>query len=131
MSVDEEEDSENESKLSQPSASKAENEVSDKKIAFTTAVTWPWVLHGLEAKLARFHCALFAGKKLSITAMVPAKLSRHFTINHSHLSNKRSDSFQRLLDLQNKQCKVFEKKVTVSGMAQEASYLVAELIAQK
>jgi hypothetical protein len=30
-----------------------------------------------------------------------------------------------------KQCKVLEKKVTVSKKAQEASYLVAELISQK
>jgi hypothetical protein len=35
------------------------------------------------------------------------------------------------LDPQNKQCKFFEKKVTISERAQEASYLVAELIAQK
>jgi hypothetical protein len=68
------------------------------------------------------------GKKLTNTAMAPAKLNRHFTTNHGHLSNKTTDYFQQLLDSKGKQCKIFEKKVT---MAQEASYLVAELVAQK
>ena len=40
-------------------------------------------------------------------------------------------SFQRLLDSQQKQRKVFKKKVTISDKAQEASYLVAELVAKK
>jgi hypothetical protein len=35
------------------------------------------------------------------------------------------------LESQNKQSKAFVSKVTVSEKAQEASYLVAELIAQK
>jgi hypothetical protein len=35
------------------------------------------------------------------------------------------------LDSQDKQRKVFDNKVTVSEKAQEASYLVAELVAQK
>jgi hypothetical protein len=64
--VDEEKDSENESKLSGPRTSKAEKEVTDKKFAFTTTVTWPWVLHGLETKVAHFHCALSAGKNYQI-----------------------------------------------------------------
>jgi hypothetical protein len=32
-------------KISEPSTSKAEKEVTNKKIAFTTTVTWSWVLH--------------------------------------------------------------------------------------
>jgi hypothetical protein len=60
----------------------------------------------------------------------PGKI-RHFTPNHSHLLKEKNDYFQRLLDSQNKQRKVSEKKVTVSEKAQEASYLVAELIAPK
>jgi hypothetical protein len=82
-----EEDNENESKLSEPSTSKAEK-VTDKKLALTTTVTWPWVLHGLETKIARstVHCLR---EKLSNTAVVPAKLRRHFTTNHSHLSSKK------------------------------------------
>jgi hypothetical protein len=87
--VDEEEDSENKSKLSEPSRSKAEKGVADKKYSFTTTATWPWVLYGLEPKISSFHSALFAGKKLSNTAMVPAELSRHFTTNYREFSNKK------------------------------------------
>jgi hypothetical protein len=63
--VDEEEDSENETKLSEPSTSKAEKEVTD-KFAHITTVPWPWVLRGPEAKTARLHCTLFAGKNCQI-----------------------------------------------------------------
>jgi hypothetical protein len=63
--------------------------------------------------------------------VVPAKVSRHFTTNHSHLSNKKIDYFQRLLDSQNKQRTLFEEKVTISEKVQEANYVVAELTAQK
>jgi hypothetical protein len=64
--LDGEDDSGNESKLSEPNTTKAEKEVTDKKIAFTTTVTWPWILHGLETKTARFHCALFVGRNYQI-----------------------------------------------------------------
>ena len=74
---------------------------------------------------------LVCGKKLVNTAMVPSKLKRHFTTNHSHLLHKTTDYFKRLLESQVQQSRVFEKKVTVSEKAQEASYLVAELVAQK
>jgi hypothetical protein len=50
---------------------------------------------------------------------------------HIHLTSKCADYFKRLLESQNKQSKAFVKKVTFSEKAQEASYLVAELIAQK
>jgi hypothetical protein len=60
--VDEEQDNEDGSKSSQPSTSK-QKELADKKFAFTTTFTWPRVLHGLDTKIARFLCALFAGKK--------------------------------------------------------------------
>jgi hypothetical protein len=63
--------------------------------------------------------------------MVPQKLKRHFTTNHSHLLHKTTDYFKRLLESQVQQSKIFEKKVTVSEKAQEASYLVAELVAQR
>jgi hypothetical protein len=72
---------------------------------------------------------IVCGKKQSNTAVVPEKLGRHFTTNHSRLSNKKTDCFQGLLDSQKKQHKVLEKKVTISEEAQEASCLVAELIA--
>lgn len=73
---------------------------------------------------------IVCGKKLANTAMVPIKLKRHFTSNHSNLSKKNVDYFQRLLKSQNNQSRVFEKTVTVSDKAQEASYLVAELVAK-
>jgi hypothetical protein len=69
--VDEEEDSENESKLLNPSTSKEEKYITDKTIAFKRTVNWPWVTHGLETIIARFRCSLFA-EKISNTAMVPA-----------------------------------------------------------
>ncbi len=102
-----------------------------RKIAFTVTVIWPLALHGLEKKTVHFVCVLFVGKKLANTAMAPAKLNRQFSINHSHLSNKTVDYFRRLLDSQQKQRKVYEKKVTIIDKAQEASYLVAELVAKK
>jgi hypothetical protein len=64
--VYDEEDSENESKLSEPSTSKAEKEVTHKKFAFTATVAWPRALHGVDTKIARFHCALLAGKNYQI-----------------------------------------------------------------
>ncbi len=73
---------------------------------------------------------IVCGKKLSNTAMALAKLKRHFTTNHSHLSNKTVDYFRRLMDSQQKQRKIFEKKVTISYKAHEASCLVAELVAK-
>jgi hypothetical protein len=74
---------------------------------------------------------IVCGEKVTNTAMAAAKLNRHFTTNHGHLSNKTIDYFQRLSDSQGKQRKVLVKKVTTSEKAQEASYLVAELVAQK
>ena len=62
--------------------------------------------------------------------MIPSKLKRHFTTNHSHLLHKTTDYFKRLKS-QVQQSRVFEKKVTISEKAQEASYSVAELVAQK
>ena len=68
---------------------------------------------------------IVCGKNLANTAMVPVKLKRHFSTNHSHLSNNTVDYFRRLLDSQQK------RKATISDKAQEASYLVAELVAKK
>jgi hypothetical protein len=56
-------------KMNQNYQSKAEKEITDKKFAVTTTVTWPWVLHGLETNIGRFHCALFGGGASS-TAVV-------------------------------------------------------------
>ncbi len=86
-------------------------------------VIWPLALHGLETKTVHFLCAFFVGKS-SLT-------QRSYTTNYSHLSNKTVDYFRRLLDSQQKQRKFLEKKVTISDKAQEASYLVAELVPKK
>jgi hypothetical protein len=64
-------------------------------------------------------------------AVAPAKLKRHLTTNHSHLTSKCAYCFKWLLESQNYQSKAFVKKVTIGEKAQEASYLVAELTAQK
>jgi hypothetical protein len=56
--------------------------------------------------------------------MAPAKLKPHLTRNHSHMTSKSAYYFKRLLESQNRVKLSLEK-------AQEASYLVAELIAQK
>jgi hypothetical protein len=63
--------------------------------------------------------------------MAPAELKQPLITNHSHMTSKGADYFKRLLESQNKQHKAFVSKVTVSEKAQEASYLVAELTAQK
>jgi hypothetical protein len=65
----------------------------EKEVAFTMTVTWPWVLYGLESKISPFHCALFAGKNVTMTALAPAKLNQHFTTNHGHLSDKQLFTF--------------------------------------
>ena len=67
---------------------------------------------------------IVCGKQLSNIAMVPAKIKRHFNTNHQHLVNKTADYFKRLLESQGKESRVFEKKVTISDKAQEASYLI-------
>jgi hypothetical protein len=63
--------------------------------------------------------------------MAPAKLKIHLTTNHSHLTSKCAYYFKQLLEYRNKQSKAFVKNVTISEKAQEAGYLVTELVAQK
>ncbi len=125
-----EEVSDEESQIPQPSTSKGK--VSDvKKIRLYSdsclAIGFTWT--GEED--CPLPLCIVCGKKLANTAMAPAKLKRHFTPNHSHLSNKTVGYFRRLLDSQQKQRKFSEKKVTISDKAQEANYLVDELVAKK
>jgi hypothetical protein len=89
-----------------------------------------WVSRGVVI-LITFAVVTCLWKKLVNTGMVPSKLKRHFTTNHCYLLQKTTDYFKRPLESQVQQCKVFEKKVNVSEKAQEASYLVAQLVAQK
>ena len=74
---------------------------------------------------------IVCGEKLSNSAMVPAKLKRHFTTKHPNLSSKNRDYFKRLLDMNANQKKYFEKTVKISDKAQMGSYKVAELIELK
>jgi hypothetical protein len=62
--------------------------------------------------------------------MAPGKLKRHLPTDHSHVTSKSADYFKRLFGSQNR-VKVLLSRVTVSEKAQEASYLVAEVNAQK
>jgi hypothetical protein len=58
----------------------------------------------------RLPLCLSCGKKLVNTAMVPSKLKRHFTNNHSYLLHKTTDYFKRLLESQVQQSKFFLKE---------------------
>ena len=62
--------------------------------------------------------------------MVLSKLNRHFTAKHGHLSDKPRIYFERILAERKQQSQVFTKVFKVSTKAQEASYLVAEIIAK-
>ncbi|CAI6368410.1 unnamed protein product [Macrosiphum euphorbiae] len=70
------------------------------------------------------------GEKLSNEAMVPSKLKRNLFTKHSHLIDKNIKYFQRLLNSQNKQSKNMTTIVKISDKSQEASYVVAELVAK-
>ncbi|XP_025407812.1 protein FAM200A-like [Sipha flava] len=63
--------------------------------------------------------------------MVHKKLTRHFTKKHQSLQNKQIDYFRRLLDSKKLQSKQFVRSVKISDKAQEASFRIAQLIAQK
>lgn len=74
---------------------------------------------------------LVCGEKLSNESMVPSKLKRHFSTKHSHLVDKNASYFQRLLKSETQQSAKMTKIVTISDKTQEASYLVAELVAKQ
>ena len=71
------------------------------------------------------------GQKLPNEAMVPTKLRIHVITNHSNLQTKMMSYFQRLLQANSRQMKLFQKAMIVSERAQLASYNVAEIIALK
>jgi len=71
------------------------------------------------------------GQKLPNEAMVPSKLKRHVITNHSNSLTKTMVYFQRLLQANSRQKKLFQKAMTVSERAQLALYEVAEIIALK
>ena len=71
------------------------------------------------------------GQKLSNEAMVPSKLRRHVITNHSNLQTETIFCFQRLLQANSRQRKIFQKAMTVPERAQLALYEVAGIIALK
>ena len=73
---------------------------------------------------------LVCGDTLANESMVPNKLKRHFTSKHSHLSEKPVEYFTELSKLTKKQSALFTKRMKTSEKAQEASYLVAQIIAK-
>jgi len=75
------------------------------------------------------HC-LMCDAKLSNEAIVPSRLNGHFTNIHGHLSGKSPTYFKRLLDERKRQSQAYTKTFKISTKAQEASYLVAEIIAK-
>jgi hypothetical protein len=77
--------------------------------------------------VSNVHCLR---EKLPNTAVVISKLNRHFTTNHCHVSNKKT-LLPTTSGFKKQKSEVFEKKVTITEKVQEASYLAAELIAQK
>ncbi len=90
-----EEVNDEESQISQPSMSKGKVGDVKKNCLYSDsylAIGFIWT--GEED--CSLPLCIVCGKKLANTAMAPAKLKRHFTTNHSHLSNKTVDYFRRL-----------------------------------
>lgn len=63
--------------------------------------------------------------------MVPSKLKRHLHTKQSHLCEKPTGYFKRLIGHQTHQAKQRTKITTISDKAQGARYAVAEIVAKK
>ncbi len=90
-----EEVSDEESQIPQPSMSKGKVGDVKKNCLYSDsylAIGFTWTGEEDCPLLLCFVC----GKTLVNTVMAPAKLKQHFTTNHSHLSSKTVDYFQRL-----------------------------------
>ncbi len=127
----EEEDSGDEQHLAGKSTSKVAKVGETKKIRSYNDTYLAFGFTWTGEQNCQLPLCIVCGKTLVNAAMFPAKLQRHFTTNHSQLLNKDIDYFQRLLKSNGKACTMFEKKVTVSNKAQEASYMIAELVAKQ
>ncbi len=104
-----EEVSDEESQIPQPSTSKGKvSDVKKNRLYSDSYLAIGFTWTGEEN--CPLPLCIVCGKKLANTAMAPAKLKRHFTTNHSHLSNKAVDYLRRLLDLQQKQRIFFGKE---------------------
>ena len=73
---------------------------------------------------------LICDTKLSNKAMVPSKLSRHFSKKHGNLSDNPASYFKRPLEKRKQQSVTFTKTFQVSTKSQYDSYLVAGIIAK-
>jgi hypothetical protein len=63
--------------------------------------------------------------------MAPVKLKRHLITKHEQFAKKDVEFFKRLLRNKDKQSTKFQATVKVSDKSQEASFLVAELVAKE
>lgn len=73
---------------------------------------------------------LLCNNTLSNQAMVPSKLKRHLTTHHPVQADQSREYFLRLKSQHSRQEQVMLKSTSVSKNAQEASYMVAEIIAK-
>jgi hypothetical protein len=71
------------------------------------------------------------GEKLANQAMVPSKLKKHLHTKHSHLCEKLTEYFKRLIADQTRHAKQGTKIAIISDKAQEPSYVVAEIVTKK
>lgn len=74
---------------------------------------------------------LICRKTLSNEAMAPSKLKRHIEANHHEQKDNPISYFESLRSNLKNQSKRFKKFMTITDQAQTASYLIAQLIAQK
>lgn len=74
---------------------------------------------------------IVCNKKFANSSMVPSKLRSHLKTKHSYIASKGAPYFEKLLKSQTKQKQSFIGRFTINEKAKEASYLVAEFIAQK
>ena len=67
---------------------------------------------------------------LANETMVPNKLKRHFSTKHNNSLTKPVEYFVKLTKSIKKQSLIFTKKMKISSKAQEASYLVTQIVAK-
>lgn len=97
-------------------------------------VAYQWVLGGLVIHVGLFHCMLSNNLKMQQCLQ---KIWKELNYKSQLFGNKGADSSKWLLETQNKGSSAFVclfvgfLKVTFSGKAHEAIYLVAELLLTK
>lgn len=93
-------------------------EGTQKKSIFTIKADYPWFLRELITYAGLSNFCVICDNLQRQAGIAPTKGKKHFTMNHSHLTNKGVDSFKQLLESQNN--KVL-KAHSVKSL-QEASY---------